>query len=305
MTWLVGIDEAGYGPNLGPLVQAAAAIRVDDPEECLWAKHSDTVCRATDPHAGRIIIDDSKLVHVGANKFERLQANLQRALGHLPDVDEISVGESTTDLQQEAWYSRRAGSVSDRRSGSLPQSVDDNYPRLSIAFVRSVVTPTPRLNQLIDRHGTKAGPLAAGVTTLLQAVVAELPDHPISIVIDKQGGRNYYAPLISSAFPDGWVRVLGEAGNCSNYIVEGLQQNIRLTFRPKAERHCLPVAVASMMAKYVRESLMHQFNRYWLEHVPGLQPTAGYPTDAKRFYSSILPAMKRLKLSPDQVWRKK
>ncbi len=174
MTWLVGIDEAGYGPNLGTLVQAAAAIRVDDPEECLWAKYSDTVCRATDPQAGRIIIDDSKLVHVGANKFERLQANLQLALGHLPNVDEISVGDSMLDLIAEAWYSGRAGSVSDRRSGSVPQSDDDNCPapKLSIALVRSVVTPTPRFNQLIDRHGTKAGPLAAGVTTLLQAIVA-------------------------------------------------------------------------------------------------------------------------------------
>ena len=30
MPWVVGIDEAGYGPNLGPLVQSAVALRLPD-----------------------------------------------------------------------------------------------------------------------------------------------------------------------------------------------------------------------------------------------------------------------------------
>jgi ribonuclease HII len=311
MTWLVGIDEAGYGPNLGPLVQAVAAVRVDDPEECLWTKHIESVCRATEPHRGRTIIDDSKLVHVGVTKYDRLATNLQRALGALPAIDDVVVDDSLVELKGEAWFdfawsSHSQQSPSHANESALPPVADaPGSPKPKIALTRAVITPTPRFNQILDIHGSKAAPLAAGVTVLLRAAVAELPEHPITIVIDKQGGRNYYAPLISSAFPEGWVRVLGEAGECSNYEVEGLGQPVRLTFRPKAERYCLPVAVASMLAKYLRESLMQQFNRYWREKVPGLQPTAGYPTDAKRFYSAIVPAMERLGLSPDQVWRKK
>src|SRR5947208_1634913 len=36
MPWVVGIDEAGYGPNLGPLVQAAVALRLPDGDEAGW-----------------------------------------------------------------------------------------------------------------------------------------------------------------------------------------------------------------------------------------------------------------------------
>ena len=30
MPWIVGIDEAGYGPNLGPFVMTSVALRVPD-----------------------------------------------------------------------------------------------------------------------------------------------------------------------------------------------------------------------------------------------------------------------------------
>jgi hypothetical protein len=50
---------------------------------------------------------------------------------------------------------------------------------------------------------------------------------------------------------------------------------------------------------------MRQFNRFWAKHVPGIQPTAGYPGDAKRFFDEIKPAMAKLGLTDDEVWRKR
>ena len=53
-----------------------------------------------------------------------------------------------------------------------------------------------------------------------------------------------------------------------------------MRFEPRADGCHLNVALASMAAKYLREVCMLQFNRYWAAQVPGLKPTAGYPTDA-------------------------
>ena len=36
MPWVVGIDEAGYGPNLGPLVQAGIALHLPEDDRSGW-----------------------------------------------------------------------------------------------------------------------------------------------------------------------------------------------------------------------------------------------------------------------------
>ena len=57
----------------------------------------------------------------------------------------------------------------------------------------------------------------------------------------------------------------------------------RVRFVCGAEGECLTVAVASMVSKYLREILMMRLNRWFLDRLPGLRPTAGYPVDAARF----------------------
>ena len=59
-----GIDEAGYGPNLGPLVMTAVVAEGERPD--LWRDRESWICRAGgDP--GRLWVDDSKrLYHPGA-----------------------------------------------------------------------------------------------------------------------------------------------------------------------------------------------------------------------------------------------
>jgi ribonuclease HII len=64
-------------------------------------------------------------------------------------------------------------------------------------------------------------------------------------------------------------------------------RQVRIVFCEKAESIALPVAAASMLAKYTREALMHRFNRYWQQHMPDLSPTAGYYTDGWRFLREI------------------
>ena len=68
---IAGIDEAGYGPLLGPLVVSAAALEIasapmpEEPEAvpCLWHLLRSAVAKKSPVKNGRLLIADSKLVH--------------------------------------------------------------------------------------------------------------------------------------------------------------------------------------------------------------------------------------------------
>jgi len=69
MAILVGIDEAGYGPHLGPLVVAAAAIEFagdTPPEPGFWGALEAHVRERPSGADDRVVICDSKLAYGGA-----------------------------------------------------------------------------------------------------------------------------------------------------------------------------------------------------------------------------------------------
>jgi hypothetical protein len=314
MSWIVGLDEAGYGPNLGPLVQAAVAARVPEGVECLWTCLAKGVRRASEPDDGRLLIDDSKLVYAGPHGLSRLEHGVWSIVGGAPVGDLlacIACEPTLTELTSEPWYQSDesrpiACDLTEITSNGVHYTAALAENGIDFRVVRCMVTPAPRFNALLDRWRSKASVLALGVIELLKEQAQSLPpDEPVVFVIDKQGGRNFYAAMIQTAFPDCWVTPLCESAECSEYRLYGGGREIRLMFRPRAEQASLPVALASMVAKYLREVFMRQFNRYWLERVPGLQPTAGYPGDSRRFYKAIRPVMKEMKIPRAAVWRRK
>jgi ribonuclease HII len=319
MPWVVGIDEAGYGPNLGPLVQAAVAVRLPEGDPVGWETLRPVARRVGEKADWRLLIDDSKKVYPrgGFAALERsvlaLVPPLEETVGAL--LPHLTLPWVRAELDAEPWFdpSEAVPVTTDLESVWVHRrTVADNWNGLPAAFGPFVaaVVPPARFNRICDESGSKAAVLARGLIDLLRAAIlsvpggdSDYPDEPVAVVCDKQGGRNYYAALVQEAAPEGWVVVEKEVADESRYRVEGLGRPVAVTFRPRAEGNSLPVAAASMLCKYLREVCMRQFNRYWTMQVPGVRPTAGYPGDAKRFYGEIRETMAKLGLTPNQVWR--
>ena len=275
--WIVGIDEAGYGPNLGPFVMSAVACRVEGAgPACLWERLKAGVRRAggrkrDDP---RLVVDDSKLVHGGGKGIAGLERGIRALLGGLPaTLAGLAAALCPADAQElagEAWFTGTT---------ALPACAGDDAPLggalraagVSEWMAASAVVCPPRFNRVVDRAGTKSAILADSFVRLLEEMAGRCQGADIEAAVDKQGGRNSYAMQVQQATGT-LVRVVEEGEARSRYEADLPGRRLGVAFLPRADSEHLCVALASMASKYLRELFMGEFNRLLAR--PGARPAA-------------------------------
>ena len=332
MALLIGMDEAGYGPNLGPLVITVTVWEVDgDPRRIdLWKMFAGVVDQSAPADGEHIQIADSKQVYSPARGLAQLERGVLCALALSASMvtrDDCRDSPATfralhrrvaiqpsEDLHAEPWFARAdvalpvAGgepATSRTRAAALTSAWNDRCLTNGVRLlgIWSDVVLTQRFNGEMRRHDSKGRALSELSMELLRhacsAVAADGHDG-VLVIADKHGGRNRYHEFLPIVYGEAFIRCLAESMDLSRYRVG----NAEVRFETKSERH-LPVALASMVSKYLRELSMLLFNRYWMERQPGLKPTAGYPLDAQRFRTEIAALQQQLGIADDVLWRER
>jgi ribonuclease HII len=315
MTVVIGTDEAGYGPNLGPLVVAATAWRIDSKPEAIDEPLA-AAGRAASAAAGGLLWGDSKRIYRGSNGLAALERGVLTGLliagEPLPAdwpalVAALGAISPPDDCCQPDWAALAAV--------SLPRAADAEHCLAIAARIGSTVHSEGvalesiacraiypgEFNALLDAGLNKSDILSQTTLSLAAALRGRYADEPAVIWCDRHGGRKSYAALVSRHFDTPLVQPLEETPARSVYCVP--TADAMIAFRVGGESR-LPVALASMTAKYVRELAMHAFNAFWSERVPGLTATAGYPVDANRWRAAAGHAVRAAGIADDGLWRR-
>ena len=337
MRLVLGVDEAGYGPNLGPLVIAVSAWAVDSRLEVLDGLEPfapEFKAASWTPRSAFVPFGDSKKIYQSGKGL----AGLNFALRFFESIFEgkppqkrpwFELGrlaqEDLSRVELHPWYrcknpAKGLGRASqfDENSEASCRFAREKLLKLGVRLIgfRLRVLDEAYFNECVDRLGNKSDVLGHISLELAWKVLGECMDFHsfkgIEIYCDRQGGRKKYAGLISQTYERShqesqvpFCSVVGESPKTSLYSMRhaGIATSIRFQVHGDS---LFPPAAASMVAKWARESLMERFNGYWREVVgPGLKPTAGYAVDAARFARDIEPWITKLAIEKNQWWRRK
>lgn len=301
-----GIDEAGYGPLLGPLVTALSAFRVPRGTD-VWDALDDVVAREPQPiDSDRVAVADSKLVHRAGHGMAAIETTALAFLGFasggfVPStarelLERHAVGGPPC-VDALPWYAEALEHfelplvASPERVAALTRRLSETAARERIEPIALVVRPVLEndYNDQCERLQSKARVLFAANVDVLETLLARARTRgeALRVLCDRHGGRQHYGDLLQLAFPLRGVTTKLESKPRSTYTVGHGDDAFEIEYAIGAEALAFEVALASILAKYLRELFVEALNRWFLARVPHLTRTAGYYTDGLRFLEDL------------------
>ncbi len=330
MNFLAGVDEAGLGPILGPLVVAGVAMAGPEGADP-WQALRGQVSRRKHVK-GKVRVADSKKVNQGPHGFLRLEetalvfwaahhgavpATLRELLALLDvDLEALARCPWYEDLDLELPSAADPGVV-ELRGDVVKRALKRREIELLDLAVRPV--DVEEWNGLIQDTDNKSrahfhayaevlGRLLARVPEQEQEAAAsaagEATDRPRrQLIADRCGGRMHYREDLRRLRPKARVDIVTEQPGTSTYRLHENGGETLVTFAERGEDRAFPTALASCLAKYVRELMVQVLNRWFCARVPGLKPTAGYYVDGHRFLADVDPTVQSAQLPRHRLVR--
>ncbi|MHC4157250.1 MAG: hypothetical protein ACYST6_20380, partial [Planctomycetota bacterium] len=301
MAVLAGIDEAGYGPILGPLVVSSSVFSLPRSllANDLWHVLRKSVGNRKQHLAGRLLVCDSKKAYsraVGVRHLERTALAFLRCACKEPGTSgellEIVCPDLADRLAGYPWYNE-AGNyhiVANQADIALASQVlKDDLASHGMEFLtfRGCCLDVAYYNKMVSVMKNKARVLFGATTQLIKHIYDNYVTDELQVVVDRQGGRIRYRRDLQRMFPEMELQILCESVRTSSYELKEEHRKMRLHFVVGADASFMPVALASMVSKYIRELLIASINRYFMRLDAGLRPTAGYWKDGLRFIEDL------------------
>jgi len=317
MAVLTGIDEAGFGPILGPLVVSSSTFRL--PHHLigadLWQTLRKSLANKRKRLVGRLLIADSKKAYnksLGTKHLERTVLACLMCLGKEPggltELMALLCPDCLERLNDYPWYRGVGGSLisADPADIALASAVladDLTTNGIKLLELKSCCLDVGYYNKMVSNVKNKARVLFTATSRLIQDAFDNFAGDELQVIVDRQGGRVRYRANLQRMFADMELKILSEGPAASSYELQADGKKMRLHFVVGADERFLPVSLASMVSKYLRELLVANINRYFAGFHTDLRPTAGYWKDGLRFIKDLKENIPHVEYDREQLVR--
>ena len=272
--FLVGVDENGLGPRLGPLIATAAVLEVDT---YLESEHS-ALGKSLGVYDSKATSGFGKMAAAEAITLAALERLHGRPPSNIDDLLELVTWQQGAEpaiacppeSRPQCWSQPVElpvfGGAIDRGHRALDRLANAH---IYLREVRSAVICAALVNLEVRRLGSKLLLDLSLFERLLLEARERLPAD-FEAFCGKVGGIDRYPGYFRHLI--GYT-VESQTRTSSSYRIAGLG---RVTFEVDADSNHLPVGLASMVGKYVRELQMERQNRYYLQFDPSLKRVSGY-----------------------------
>ncbi len=277
--FVLGIDENGMGPRLGPLVVTSVLTRVDEAGLALaTTKPKGAFAKRIGDSKALVAFEDSALGEAWARAIARRAGAEPRTPAELLGVLAI---DTEVDLRAPcpSHHVDLCWSSADERFVADEATVLDCTKTLArleaggvdVVHARTAILCTRRLNEGAAR-GLSRFDMDLHAMERLSLLARDHVGDEVYALCGKVGGFDFYgarfgplAGYLHTALVEGRAR--------SDYLVPGVG---RLAFVRDADASHLVVGLASLVGKWVRDQLMRRVVRWHRVHHPELPDASGY-----------------------------
>jgi hypothetical protein len=233
---LAGVDEAGYGPLLGPLVVGCCAFEVEtaDGEEqipCVWKRLGKLVSKKKSASGKKLHINDSKLVYSPADGVKELERSVLAVLCAIADGREVPAGleallgylagHVVPELKSYPWYGVGSEERFPIEQEGLPIKLMANALRAQMirsgaicVHLQARVVLERQFNQQLAATRNKASVLFSTSAIHLDYLLRTFGHKPMTIVCDQQGGREIWRAAAADVWRVGFGSGAGGRRDC-------------------------------------------------------------------------------------------
>jgi hypothetical protein len=265
--------------------------------------------------AGRLLITDSKKAYCKSTGIKHLQRTVLACLqclykepANLVELLTMLCPDFLDRLEGYPWYKdaesyRIQGNQADTTITSRVFKDDLATAGIELLTVRSCCLDVEYYNRMMESVKNKASVLFTATSQLIKSAFDNFAGRELQIIVDRQGGRIHYRKSLQRMFPHTRLQVLRESTASSSYELQTNNKRMRVHFVVGADERFLPVCLASMVSKYLREVLIDSINRYFGGFGADLRPTAGYWKDGLRFIQDLKTKLPEIQYDSNQLIR--